>query len=118
MARKKKDKGIRLSEKHGVNPSIIKCLLCGGDVGIALLGKLKDDAEAPKEIYTGDICDDCKKKLEEEKVRCFVDLSTGRYVKIPDDGISKEYLDKVGDLRYIPQSTEVFDNVFCSKEDQ
>lgn len=39
---------IRLSEKHGVNPSLILCGFCGEDSGIALMGKLPQDAEAPK----------------------------------------------------------------------
>lgn len=36
-------KNIRLSEKHGVNPSIIVCPICDKETGIALLGKLKGD---------------------------------------------------------------------------
>lgn len=39
---------IRLSEKHGVNPMLASCFLCGEDTGeIALLGKMKGDAAAP-----------------------------------------------------------------------
>lgn len=34
---------IRLSEKHGVNPSITICPICGKETDIALLGKLKGD---------------------------------------------------------------------------
>ena len=48
-------KNIRLSEKHGVNPSI------------ALLGKLKGDKEAPIKII-GDLCDDCISKLGNDKI--------------------------------------------------
>ena len=52
---------IRLSEKHGVNPSVEVCFWCGEPMGIALLGKLKGDAEAPREICTGyEMCDKCK----------------------------------------------------------
>ena len=47
------ERGIRLSEKHGVNPSVMLCFLCGESYGVALLGKHKDehshDAEAPRE---------------------------------------------------------------------
>lgn len=115
MGRKRKD-SIRLSEKHGVNPSLIVCTLCGEETGeLALLGKLKDDAEAPKHICTGTICDKCKKNLEEDKVRCFVDFSTGKWVKMNDDDVSKEYLKKIKDLRWIPLPHEnfivIFDNI-------
>lgn len=56
-----KDKSIPLSPKHGVNPSLIKCFWCGKDKGVALLGKLKGDAEAPREIVPDpEPCDACK----------------------------------------------------------
>lgn len=61
-----KDKdSIELSPEHGLNPSLMKCFICGKDTGIALMGKLKDDAEAPREIYN-DICDECKKILDND----------------------------------------------------
>ena len=40
---------IKISPKYGVNPSLINCFFCGESKGIALMGKLKNDAEAPKE---------------------------------------------------------------------
>lgn len=48
---------IKLSPKHGVNPSILHCICCGKDYGIAMLGKLKGDKEAPKDLYQG-LCKD------------------------------------------------------------
>ena len=52
---------IRFSKKHGVNPSVEVCFWCGEPMGVALLGKLKGDAEAPREICTGyEMCDKCK----------------------------------------------------------
>ena len=60
-------KGIRVSEKHGVNPSITICPICGKETGIALLGKLKGDKEAPRKII-GDLCDDCISKLDNDKI--------------------------------------------------
>lgn len=39
---------IRLSPKHGLNPSISVCFFCGEDKNeIILPGKLEGDAEAP-----------------------------------------------------------------------
>ena len=37
---------ITLSPKHGVNPSVLCCICCGKDYGVAMLGKLKGDKEA------------------------------------------------------------------------
>ena len=59
-------KGIRVSEKHGVNPSITICPICGKETGIAILGHIKGD---PRYIQ-GDICDECKAKVADNK--CFV----------------------------------------------
>lgn len=59
-------KGIRVSEKHGVNPSLLKCFWCGQDKGVALLGKLKGDAEAPREMCLDyDFCDNCVERIGE-----------------------------------------------------
>ena len=58
-------KGIPLSPKHGVNPSLETCFWCGGHKGVALLGRMKGDAEAPKEICLGiEPCDECKEKFK------------------------------------------------------
>ncbi len=52
---------IILSKKHGVNVSVEACSLCGKDTGnILLLGKLKDDKEAPRRSNIGNVCDECK----------------------------------------------------------
>lgn len=96
-----KDKGIRISEKHGVNPSIECCLLCSKEMGIVLFGKLKGDAEAPKKVCTGSVCDDCKKSLEDNQLRCFINLAEGKYITLPDSCLSKDYLDRVKDTRLI-----------------
>lgn len=102
------DKGIILSEKHGVNPSLLCCALCGKDIGIALMGRLKGDVEAPKRCCDGRICDDCKKSLEDKKERCFIDFSTGKYIKLPDESLSQDYLNRVKDTRYIPLPPDNF----------
>lgn len=60
-------KGIRVSEKHGVNPSITICPICGKETGIALLGKFKGDKEAPMRMLS-DPCDDCISKLGNDKI--------------------------------------------------
>lgn len=51
---------VRLSPRHGVNPSIDQCFFCMKDVGVALLGHLKDDAQAPRcTCFNMDPCAEC-----------------------------------------------------------
>ena len=51
---------IHLSKKTRVNPSIEICAVCGKEIGVALLGRLKGDAEAPGEVCLGNLCDTCQ----------------------------------------------------------
>jgi hypothetical protein len=55
---------IRISEKHGVNPTIPVCFWCGKEKNeIALLGKLKGDIEAPMYcVLDYEPCEECQKK--------------------------------------------------------
>lgn len=58
--------GIRLSEKHGVNPMLVNCFWCGEAMGVATLGKLKDDAEAPSHaVINYDPCDTCAENFKQ-----------------------------------------------------
>lgn len=53
---------IRLSPKHGLNPSLSVCYLCGEDKNELIIpGLLRGDAEAPrKAIWNREPCDQCK----------------------------------------------------------
>lgn len=52
---------IRISEKHGLNPSMDICFFCGEAKGIALFGKMKGDKEAPRNVLLNyEPCDKCK----------------------------------------------------------
>lgn len=62
-------KGITLSKKHGLNPSMVICPICSKEESVAILGYIKGDKEAPRYIQ-GDICDECKAKVADNK--CFV----------------------------------------------
>lgn len=56
--------GIVLHPEYGVNPSIEICIVCGEEMGIALLGNgIK--GQAPHHICTGEVCDNCKKIIDE-----------------------------------------------------
>lgn len=59
---------IRLSDKHGVNPSILVCPICYTDSGVALFGRLKGDEEAPRRTLDSDPCDACKKWIDEGRI--------------------------------------------------
>lgn len=51
---------IKISPKHGLNPSIVKCFWCGEECGIALCGKLKGDKQAPHFVIQNyEPCDKC-----------------------------------------------------------
>jgi hypothetical protein len=56
---------IRLSPKHGLNPSIAVCFWCHQPIGVALAGKIdREDSEAPHYTITDyEPCDECKAKM-------------------------------------------------------
>lgn len=58
---------IRLSDKHGVNPSLGVCFWCGKDDGtVVLAGRLRDDREAPRRaVYSYDPCPTCAAQWEQ-----------------------------------------------------
>ena len=58
---------IRLSKKHGLNPTIPICFFCKEHKNeIALMGALKGDIEAPKNLLLDyEPCDKCKEKFKE-----------------------------------------------------
>lgn len=88
---------IRLSKKHGVNPSLIKCPICKKEYGIALFGRLKGDEEAPKTVE-GDLCDECKQKYVTviEVSRDDKGLyKTGRCIYVPKENVKKECPDNI-----------------------
>lgn len=56
---------IRLSNKHGLNPSINVCFFCGKDKELILNGRLEGDAKAPHRVvanYTP--CPECEEKMK------------------------------------------------------
>ena len=64
---------LLLVKKHGLNPSMVICPICGKEESVAILGYIKGDKEAPRYIQ-GDICDECKARVADNK--CFV-ISVG-----------------------------------------
>ena len=91
-------KGITLSAKHGVNPSITHCECCGKEIGIAMFGKLKGDVEAPRDVYMG-LCDDCQKVIDQDGLM-IIEVRDGETGKNPYRtgrivGITKEAKEKM-----------------------
>lgn len=58
---------IRISPKHGLNPTIPVCFFCGKEKNqLILMGRLKDDAEAPKNTFFDyEPCEECRKKFDQ-----------------------------------------------------
>ena len=62
--------GLKLSKEYGVNPSVLRCEVCGKDYGIGLFGAaIKDKktgktCEAPHEMVHG-LCEDCQKVVDQ-----------------------------------------------------
>ena len=103
--------GIRLSEKHGVNPSLIVCPVCGKDMAIALFGRLKGDAKAPMKVQGNELCDDCKKEYitiievySEENRK-----ATGRQVFVPRNSLSVDIKEDAA-IMCEKDFTEMFNN--------
>lgn len=70
-------KGIPISKKYGVNPTMGVCFWCGQHTGeIALLGELPNDAEAPREtVLNYEPCKECKQQFDEGVL--IIEVETG-----------------------------------------
>ena len=57
--------GIKISPKYGVNPTIPVCFWCGKPKNeIALMGRMKDDIEAPKNMVLDYVpCEECQNHM-------------------------------------------------------
>lgn len=91
---------IRLSEKHGVNPTLCQCFFCGETKHIALLGQIGDrrkgeDIEAPREcVMDYEPCDKCQEQMKRGVT--LIEVSTAQ----PSDG--RPPLTAKGDLQVYP----------------
>jgi hypothetical protein len=113
-----KGKGIKLSPKYGVNPSVTHCECCGKEIGIAMFGKLKGDVEAPKDVFMG-LCDDCQKVIDAEGLMIIEvkdgetgknPYRTGRLVGITKDAKERMFKDINSPICYMEQS--MFNKIF------
>ena len=111
---------ILLSPKHGVNPSITHCECCGKEIGIAMFGKLKEDKEAPKDVFMG-LCDDCQKVIDQKGLMIIEvrdgesgnnPYRTGRLVGITKEAKNRIFKDINSPICYMEQSmfSKMFNN--------
>lgn len=122
---KKKDE-IILSPKHGLNPSLLKCFACGKNAGIALLGKLKNDEEAPKEMIDKTIfCNDCQNVINQDGLLVISvrdgetgdnPYRTGKMVGITKEAKNRIFKDIKTNVCYMEDS--VFNKLFNIKENE
>ena len=121
---------ITLSEKHGLNPSLVRCFVCGELTNsIVLMGRLKDDAEAPRECMTGELCDKCKELIEKQKGAFILEVTddtkkdeknsyrTGRLVGITKE--AKERWNIASPIVYMHKQlfSQMFDQYLNNKEE-
>lgn len=68
-------RSIKLSPKHGLNPSLSQCFYCGGDKGeIIIPGRMKDDMEAPRQaVWNMEPCDQCEHYMKQGVILIEVD---------------------------------------------
>lgn len=121
-----KEEGIKLSPKHGVNPSVTHCEICGKEIGVVLFGRLKDDKEAPRDIAMG-LCDDCQKVIDAEGL-IIIEVKDGETGKNPYrtgriTGISKDAKERIfkdinSPVCYMEQSmfNQMFGNIEFSHD--
>lgn len=89
---------VRLSPKHGVNPMLVQCFICGDASSIALCGRLPDDAEAPRmAVLNKAPCDNCRKIMAVGVILISVKdgtdpenpYRTGGWIALKDEAISR-----------------------------
>ena len=112
---------IRLSEKHGVNPTVGICYWCGQDDGtIALLGRLPQDREAShKTVLSYEPCTACKDMWVQGITLIEVEewpvgegqppINATRHNKVPHDAIYPTG-------RWCVMTEEAFQRVFSGPE--
>lgn len=118
--------GITLSKEYGVNPSVETCTICGKEMSVVLFGtSYKGEngkpAEAPHRVCLGNICDDCKKVIEDGGI-FFIEVRdgesgnnpyrTGRIIAVKESAI-KNILKGYSKVNYVEHSVweKLFPNV-------
>ena len=126
-------RGITLSKEFGVNPSITRCMCCGEEYGLALLGTSYKDkktgktAQAPHYMYHG-LCDKCQGVVDQggmmiievrDGEKAPKPQRTGRLVGITKEARERMFSEEKSPIIYMEES--VFESMFgeyCKKEEK
>lgn len=121
--------GITLSKEYGVNSSVETCTICGKEMSVVLFGtSYKGEngkpAEAPHKVCLGNICDDCKRVIEDDGI-FFIEVRdgesgnnpyrTGRIIAVKESAI-KNILKGYSKVNYVEHS--VWEKLFPDVEYQ
>jgi len=126
---------LYLSPTHGVNPSVMKCFFCLEDKGVALLGRLKEDKEAPREgVYDFEPCEKCAGYMKQGIILISVDekksasdfknpYRTGGWVVVKEEAVrrfikSEEILQDILSKRVAFLPDEVWDAIGLPRGNQ
>lgn len=93
-------KDLIISNKHGINPSLEVCYVCGKDVGVILFGALKGDVEAPRRACLNkEPCAECKNWMGQGVICISVDpvkstdkedpWRSGGWVVLKDEAVTR-----------------------------
>lgn len=110
--------GIKISPRHGLNPTIPICFWCGKERSeIALLGKLPNDAKAPRGVVLDyEPCDCCRSGMAQgftlmeatkhpntsgqPEIQTGV-YPTGRFMVITKEAASRLFGGNIGDRAFV-----------------
>ena len=109
-------KNIKLSPKHGLNPTIPVCAWCGEPKNeIALMGKLdREDSEAPKNVVLDyEPCDHCKEQWSMGVA--VLEATTGRPEPYRPPLQQSNGVDIYPTMRYVVITTEAAERLFGGK---
>ena len=98
-----KEKSIRLSPKHGVNPTMGVCPICNEPSGTIMLlglikGKERSDPGAPRYVRDDQPCDKCVEYMEQGVIFISVrdgqpesqnPYRTGKFCVVTDEGVRR-----------------------------
>ena len=103
---------IRLSEKHGVNPSIDLCFFCGKEKGLVLTGRIRGDAKAPHEtVWTMEPCETCEGYMQQGII--LVEVQDGESGKNPYRTGIFHVVTEDAFKRIFKNADEVLETRFC-----
>lgn len=125
---KRKDR-ILLHPKHGLNPSLDICFVCGEAKGIVLLGakskKITGQDDAPRELITSiEPCDACRKKYLNDAVLLVEcdenNTPSSRFMIMKDEGVRAAFNAEVPKGRIALVSNDIFGDIldYCKKHDE